>query len=65
MNKDRIQGQRKPLADALKEKWGKLAHDDLDVAEGNSAYLAGRLQERHGIAKEEVERQVKAFDREL
>lgn len=65
MNKDRIQGQWKQLAGTLKEKWGKLTNDDLDVAEGNSEYLAGKLQERYGIAKEEAERQVKEFDRTL
>jgi uncharacterized protein YjbJ (UPF0337 family) len=65
MNKDRIQGQWKQLTGTLKEKWGKLTNDDLDVAEGNSEYLAGKLQERYGIAKEEAERQVKEFDRTL
>lgn len=65
MNKDRIQGKWKQLAGTLKEKWGKLTDDDLGVVEGNSEYLAGKLQERYGIAREEAERQVQEFDRTL
>ena len=65
MNNDRIKGQWKQLAGTLKEKWGKLTDDDLMVAEGNSEYLAGRIQERYGVAKDEAERQVREFDRTL
>jgi len=65
MNEDRIKGQWKQIAGTLKEKWGKLTDDDLKVAEGNAEYLAGKLQERYGIARDEAERQVKEFDRTL
>ena len=65
MNEDRIKGQWKQLAGRIKEKWGKLTDDDLTIAEGNSQYLAGKVQERYGIAKDEAERQVKEFDRTL
>lgn len=50
MNEDRIKGQWKQLTGKLKAQWGKLTDDDLTVAEGNSEYLAGKLQERYGIA---------------
>jgi uncharacterized protein YjbJ (UPF0337 family) len=65
MNDDRIKGQWKQLAGKLKAKWGKLTDDDLRVAEGNSEYLAGRIQERYGIAKDEAKRQIDEFDRTL
>lgn len=65
MNEDRIKGQWKQLAGKLKAKWGKLTDDDLRVAEGNSEYLAGRIQERYGVAKDEAVKQVKEFDRTL
>ena len=65
MNEDRIKGQWKQLSGKLKAKWGKLTDDDLRVAEGNSEYLAGRIQERYGVAKDEAEKQVKEFDRSL
>lgn len=62
MNEDRIKGQWKQLAGQIKAKWGKLTDDDLKVAEGNSQYLAGKLQERYGIAKDEAEKQVREFN---
>jgi uncharacterized protein YjbJ (UPF0337 family) len=49
----------------VKEKWGKLTDDDLDVISGKSDQLAGRIQERYGVAKEEAERQVRDFERGL
>jgi uncharacterized protein YjbJ (UPF0337 family) len=65
MNDDRIKGQWKQLAGKLKAKWGKLTDDDLKIAEGNSEYLAGKIQERYGVAKDEAKRQVDEFDRTL
>jgi uncharacterized protein YjbJ (UPF0337 family) len=65
MNEDKIKGQWKQLTGSLKAKWGKLTDDDMKVAEGNSEYLAGKLQERYGIAREEAEKQIKEFERTL
>ncbi|MCK9488602.1 MAG: CsbD family protein [Xanthomonadales bacterium] len=65
MNEDRIKGKWKQLSGTMKEKWGKLTDDDLQVAEGNTEYLAGRVQERYGVAKDEAERQVREFERSL
>lgn len=63
MNEDRIQGKWKQLKGSMQEKWGKLTNDDLDVAEGNANYLAGKIQERYGIAKDEAEKAVKEYER--
>lgn len=65
MNEDRIKGQWKQLAGKLKTQWGKLTDDDLKVAEGNQEYLAGKIQERYGIAREEAKKQVEEFGRHL
>jgi uncharacterized protein YjbJ (UPF0337 family) len=65
MNEDKIQGQWKQLSGKLKAKWGKLTDDDLAVADGNREYLIGKLQKRYGMARDIVEKQLKAFDREL
>lgn len=62
MNEDRIKGKWKQLSGSLKEKWGKLTDDDLAAAEGNSEYLAGKIQERYGIAKDEAEKRVKEYN---
>ena len=65
MNEDTIKGQWKQLSGKIKAKWGKLTDDDLKRAEGNSEYLAGRLQERYGIARDEADKQVKEFQKTL
>jgi uncharacterized protein YjbJ (UPF0337 family) len=65
MNEDRIKGQWKQLAGKVKTKWGKLTEDDLKVAEGDSEYLVGKIQERYGLARDEARKQVKEFGRTL
>ncbi len=60
MNWDRIQGNWKQFKGQAKEQWGKLTDDDLDVAAGKRDQLAGKIQERYGIAKDEAERQIDA-----
>ena len=65
MNQDTIQGQWKQLGGSIKAKWGKLTDDDLKVAEGNAEYLAGKVQERYGVARDEAEAQVEEFEKSL
>ena len=54
MNTDIIAGKWKQLKGQAQKQWGKLTDDDLDVAEGHSEYLVGKLQERYGITKEKA-----------
>jgi uncharacterized protein YjbJ (UPF0337 family) len=54
MNWDRIEGNWKQFKGGAKEQWGKLTDDDLDVVEGKREQLAGRIQERYGIAKDDL-----------
>ncbi|MEK1941394.1 MAG: CsbD family protein, partial [Pseudomonas sp.] len=44
MNSDVIKGKWKQLNGRIKERWGNLTDDDVDVVEGHSEYLAGKLQ---------------------
>ena len=63
MNWEQIQGNWKQLTGQAKEQWGKLTDDDIDVVAGRREQLAGKLQERYGLAKEEAERQVAEWQR--
>lgn len=63
MNWDRIQGDWKQLTGRAKEQWGQLTDDDLTVVAGRREQLAGKIQERYGVAKEEAEKQVAAWQR--
>jgi uncharacterized protein YjbJ (UPF0337 family) len=65
MNTDRIAGQWKQLAGRMKQQWGKLTEDDLKFTEGGSEYLAGKIQERYGIAREAAQQQVRDFEKHL
>jgi uncharacterized protein YjbJ (UPF0337 family) len=65
MNEDRIKGQWRQLQGKLKTRWGDLTDDDLDVADGNAEYLAGKIQERYGIARDEARKQVREFERDI
>jgi uncharacterized protein YjbJ (UPF0337 family) len=61
MDSDRAAGMWKQMKGKVKQQWGKLTDDDLQQLEGHSEQLAGKLQERYGLAKEEAERQAKEF----
>lgn len=58
MNWDQIKGNWKQFRGKAREHWGDLTDDDLERAKGNRDQLAGRIQERYGITREEAERQV-------
>jgi uncharacterized protein YjbJ (UPF0337 family) len=63
MNWERIEGNWKQAKGKAVEQWGKLTNDDLDVVAGRREQLAGKIQERYGVAKEEAESQVSAWER--
>ncbi len=62
MNQDRIEGNWKQFKGKVKEQWGKLTDDDIDVIAGKRDQLLGRIQERHGVAKDEAETQLKNWE---
>ena len=63
MNDDRMQGNWKQFKGKVQEQWGKLTNDDLDVIAGKREQLLGKIQERHGVTKDEAEKQVSDFHR--
>ena len=42
----------------IKEKWGNLTDDDLTAINGKRDQLEGKIQERYGIAKDQVKKDV-------
>jgi uncharacterized protein YjbJ (UPF0337 family) len=61
MNWTQLEGQWKQVRGSLKEQWGKLTDDDLDVIDGQRDKLIGKLQERYGYAKEDALRRADAW----
>ena len=65
MNRDIVDGKWKQMRGQVKEWWGKLTDDDLDVIAGKRDQLVGKLQEKYGWAKRDAEDEVARRLREL
>ena len=63
MNNDIIAGNWKQLKGKIQAKWGDLRDDDMQVAEGNTDYLVGKLQERYGWDRDRAKTEVSDFER--
>jgi len=61
MDWNRIEGNCKQFKGRVKEKWGDLTDDDLDKVNGQRDQLEGLIQERYGIAKDQVRKDVDAW----
>jgi uncharacterized protein YjbJ (UPF0337 family) len=62
MNENELKGNWQQVKGKVREKWGKLTDQDLEVIAGKRDQLVGRLRELYGHAEGESERQVKEFD---
>jgi len=58
MDWNRVEGNWKQLKGKAKQQWGRLTDDDLTRAAGRREELAGRVQERYGLAKDAAQKQV-------
>ena len=56
MNRDILRGQWKQIQGRIKNAWGELTDDDLARTEGDWDKLVGKIQERTGQVREDVER---------
>ena len=61
MNWDQLEGGWKQFRGSVREKWGKLTDDDLDVIAGKRDKLAGQLQKQYGYTKEKAEEEIDEF----
>ena len=48
-----------------KGKMGDLTDDEIDVAAGERDQLAGKIQQKYGVGREEAERQVDEWAKDL
>jgi len=65
VNWDRIEGNWKQFKGSVRQQWGKLTDDQLDVIGGKRDSLAGKIQEAYGISKDEVEKQLADWQQRL
>lgn len=65
MNWDRIEGNWKQFKGSVKERWGKLTDDHIDVIAGKRDQLTGKIQTTYGIGKDVAEKQVTEWQSQL
>lgn len=58
MNWDQVEGSWKQLRGKVKEQWGRLTDDDLDVIAGRREQLVGTIQKRYGMVRDDVEHEI-------
>jgi uncharacterized protein YjbJ (UPF0337 family) len=58
MNSDTFKGKWLQVRGNIQKQWGKLTNDDLDQVDGNLDVLLGKIQERYGKKREEVEKEL-------
>ena len=65
MDWDRISGDWDAWKDRIQERWGRLTEDHLDLIAGRRDQLANRIGEVYGISRDEAERQLRNWERNL
>lgn len=63
MNWDIIQGKWDQIKGSVKEQWGDLTDDEVTQIAGNRDKMSGKLQERYGWTKTEVDEKMNDFFR--
>jgi len=56
INAQELQGQWNTVRGRVKEKWGQLTDDDLQIHGGNIDQLVGKIQQKTGEGRESIER---------
>ena len=65
MSRDVIKSNWPRLQGELRSKWGKLTFDDVSFADGDRAYLVGRLIARYSLTSAAAELKITQFERLL
>jgi uncharacterized protein YjbJ (UPF0337 family) len=58
---DELKGKWKQHMGAAKIAWGKLTEDELLESHGHIEKLAGLVQERYALTRDEADKQVQSF----
>jgi len=58
MNKDEFKGKWRQLRGQIKRKWGQLTDDELDQIDGSYDILVGKIQEKYGTTRQQIEHEL-------
>jgi len=64
-NWETIAGKWNQIGDEVKKQWGMFTDDELVEIDGNREVLAGKIQEKYGIAKPLADRQIDKWTNKL
>lgn len=64
MEELQVRGIWNEIKGEVKKKWAALRDDDLQYAEGREDELVGRIQERTGLAREEIREELNRYAKE-
>ncbi len=62
MNWNRMAGNWTEVKGRVREQWGRLSNERLERIAGNRDQLVGHIQESYGIAREDAQREVMAWE---
>jgi uncharacterized protein YjbJ (UPF0337 family) len=62
MNAQTIEGNWTQFKGKIREQWGKLTDDDVDIIAGKREQLIGKIKERYGKSTDVVDREIKEFE---
>jgi uncharacterized protein YjbJ (UPF0337 family) len=58
MDWNQVEGNWREFKGRVKEKWGKLTDDDLNIINGRREELEGKIQQRYGLAKDQIRKDI-------
>ncbi|WP_413586980.1 CsbD family protein [Bdellovibrio sp. HCB274] len=61
MNKDVLQGKWKEIKGELRKTWGNITDDEFEKTKGDATAIAGIVQQRYGLAKEDASEKVSSL----
>ena len=64
-NWDKVGGKWKQFVGEVKKQWGDLTDDELLEINGNREILAGKIQEKYGVTKDEANKQIDEWAEKL
>ena len=65
MDWERISANWSHWRDKVRTRWSRLSELELTTIAGRREVLSARIQEAYGLSREEVERQLKNWERNL
>ena len=65
MNWNEVEGKWNQLKGSVREKFGKLTDDDIQVIAGKKDQFLGKLQERYGMARTQAEKELDVWIQNL